>query len=504
MYVVSALRRTLRSPAEAGHDVPRINFRAPIILMVLAATAIPVELRSPALAALDFDVRAFDVVANIAGYVPVGIVLGGCGRLAAVVFAAVLSTFAETSQFVIVHRVPSAIDVASNVIGAILGIAVSERWGSRVPEFRINKWKALVAATLALVLVLRVWATAGDAPSTRGATSPGTLEAYWKLDESSGRVALDSSGHGLNGRLNFEPMHVAGMRDGAVRLDGAKEYIDFGHSTAFRLAGSLTISAWINSSSYPVDDAAIVSSRNVVGYQLDTTIDRGPRTIGFKLGNACGRLMARYGATPLSLNTWYHAAGVYDAAAQTLDVYLNGEPDNGVLVGRVTGTQRSSRESVYVGRRSNPAGFEFAGTIDDVRVYSRALTRAEIVADMEGRAIESRTAQAAAAAPVDGRNGARRPRDPDASCVSKSDLEDASIPGAAAVFGVLSAIACVGLWPSGAPLLSVVVSLAAGLLLVAARASTLPVLGLWLIPLVSLAGGLSVALSVHRRRSEDS
>src|SRR6185503_17669570 len=105
-------------------------------------------------------------------------------------------------------------------------------------------------------------------------------------------------------------------------------------------------------------------------------------------------------------------------------------------------------------------------------------TKGEIVADMEGRAIDSRTAQAATAAPDDGRNSAPRPRTPDASCVSKSDLEDASIPGAAAVFGVLSAIACIGLWPSGAPLPSVVVSLAAGLLLMAARASTLPVLGL--------------------------
>ena len=91
------------------------------------------------------------------------------------------------------------------------------------------------------------------------------------------------------------------------------------------------------------------------------------------------------------------------------------------------------------------------------------------------------------------------PRDPDVSCAVGSDIEDASIPGAAAVLGVLIAIACVGLWPSAAPLLCVVVSFAAGLLLVAARASTLPVLGLWMIPLVSLAGGASVALSVGRR-----
>ena len=74
--------------------------------------------------------------------------------------------------------------------------------------------------------------------------------------------------------------------------------------------------------------------------------------------------MARYGATPLVVDTWYHVTGVYDAEAQTLDVYLNGELDNGFLLGSVTGTQRSSRGDLYVGRRSRPAGFEFAGIID--------------------------------------------------------------------------------------------------------------------------------------------
>ena len=191
--------------------------------MVLAATAIPVELRSPGVAPLGFVVRASDVVANIAGYIPVGLVLGGIGKLVAVICAALLATFAETTQFVMMYRVPSAIDVASNVTGAILGIAVGRRLGIRSPELRVNRWKGLVAAALALALVLRVWATAADPLNTGGATSPGILEAHWKLDENSGRVALDSSGHGLNGRFSLEPMHVAGVRGGAVRLDGSKD-----------------------------------------------------------------------------------------------------------------------------------------------------------------------------------------------------------------------------------------------------------------------------------------
>jgi hypothetical protein len=80
-----------------------------------------------------------------------------------------------------------------------------------------------------------------------------------------------------------------------------------------------------------------------------------------------------------------------------------------------------------------------------------------------------------------------------------SDKEDARIPGAAAAFGVLVAIACIGLWPSAGSLLYLVVSFAAGWLLLPAVASSLPSLDLWMIPLVSLAGGASVARSVRRQ-----
>lgn len=483
----------------------RIALRVPVIMLVLAATAIPVELRPLGRATLGLSIQASDVVANIAGFVPVGIVLGRLGLLRAVIAAALISTFAETSQFVMMHRDPSAIDVASNVIGAILGTVVSTRWRIRSPELRINKWKAVVAAALAFVLVLGVWASSGDVLNGRGATSPGTLEAYWKFDESRGRVALDSSGHELHGNFSNQPRRVAGVMGGAVTLDGAKDYIDFGHSTALRFVGSMTISAWINSSSFPVDDAAIVSQlHSGFGYQLDTTVDRGLRTIGFKLTNGCGDLMARYGATPLVVGTWYHMAGVYDAQAQTLDVYLNGELDNGFLLGSVTGTQHSSRSAVYVGRRSDLEGFEFAGSIDDVRIYSFALTNTEIAADMRGRVIDGLAAQRATGRGVNNSRRAGHPRDLDAPCAVLSEPEDARmIPGAAAAFGVLVAVACVGLWPSAGLLLCLVISFAAGLLLVPATASTLPPFSLWMMPLVSLAGGASVAVSVRRRNDPD-
>jgi hypothetical protein len=322
----------------------------------------------------------------------------------------------------------------------------------------------------------------GDPVNTRGVTSPGTLEADWRLDEDGGRTARDSSGHGLVGTFRREPRRMTGVTRPAPVFDGTN-YVDFGRSTALRLAGSMTISAWINSSSYPVDDAAIVSQlRAGRGYQLDTTIDEGQRTVGFKLSDTWGDLMARYGATPLALHTWYYVAGVYDAAAQTLDVYVNGKLDNGVLVGSVGTVQRSSRGPVSVGRRERFTTFNFSGSIKGVRIYSFALTPLQIVADMRGEAV---------AAPATPRAPSGASRGP------LSDNEDKILPCAAALLGALVAIAGVGAWPRGSRLLVLAASPAAGVLLLAVTTTPLPAFNTWMLPLVALAGGASVLVSMR-------
>ena len=262
--------------------------------------------------------------------------------------------------------------------------------------------------------------------------------------------------------------------------------------------GSMTIGAWINSTSFPIDDAAIVSTEHP-GYQLDTTVDRGPRTIGFKLADPCGNAMARYGATELVRDTWYHVAGVYDADARTMNVYLNGHLDDGNLRGPVAPVQKASSQPVCVGRRPDLQGFGFAGLIDDVRIYSRAFTQVEIEKAMNGVRIGSpppgKAAHALAGEILEKRltGYADRCYQP----TRPTRAEDALVPGLMVAVGVLSALACAGFWP-GHRLVILGVSLAVGLLLYPAAAVTLPRYVPWMIPLLSLTGGASVAVSLVR------
>jgi hypothetical protein len=247
-------------------------------------------------------------------------------------------------------------------------------------------------------------ATSSNFTFTTTAGPPaGSALVYLKFDETGGTVATDSSGNGLNGTLVNTPTFMAGKIGNAINLNGTSQSVDVGNATPFQLTGSMTVSAWINAASFPGDDNSIVSKRDgsALGFQLDTTVDSGPRTIGFKLTDSSGSLMARYGSSALAANTWYYVTGVYDATAQTLNVYLNGNLNNGVILGTVTSSQQTSALDVFVGRRAGYDGFEFAGRIDDVRIYGRALTQAQIQADMNGSAPTSDTT-----APIPGNSGA--------------------------------------------------------------------------------------------------
>jgi ABC-type nickel/cobalt efflux system permease component RcnA len=467
--------------------------------MILAATAIPIEFRppqQPELLPLSIDI--YDILANIAGFVPVGIVLAALGPSRAVMAAALLSLFAEATQAVMVNRLASLTDVVTNVVGAILGVVLVARFNIK-PQFRATRWIGAVAAVLCLLLILGVWKMSAERAKTTSGTA--TLEAHWTFDESNGRVAVDSSGHGLNGEYNNEPKKVAGPMGNAVKFDGT-DYINFGSPTALRLTSSVTISAWIKSTYFPRDDAVIVSNRfRGVGFQLDTTVDKGPRTIGFKLTNSCGTSMARYGATALALDKWYYVTGVYNAKAKTMDVYLNGELDNGVLVGPVMGIQKISRKNVFIGRRSDTDRFtgrrsdsdRFTGDIDDVRIYSLPLTKTEIVADMHDGSAHATALQYI----TRGDDGPRPLEYANETCSWSADPDDEKIPAVAVVLGVLAAIGCTGLFPSSGSRSCLIASLVAGLLFVSATASALPMLTRWMMLLLSLVGGASVGFTIR-------
>ena|ERR1700683_348532 len=173
-----------------------------------------------------------DVIENIAGYLPVGIVVAELGLLRGVTVAAFVSAFSETSQVAAAGRVPSAIDLASNVFGAVLGIAISLKWKIRTPGFAPSRWKGVAATILAVGILPGMWTTFGGGFNPRGFSSGRVLETRWNFGGGQRRIAFDSSGHTLNGRFKHAAHSAPGVFGDGVELDGVRDYIDFGRSEA--------------------------------------------------------------------------------------------------------------------------------------------------------------------------------------------------------------------------------------------------------------------------------
>jgi len=210
--------------------------------------------------------------------------------------------------------------------------------------------------------------------------APGLLAGYG-FSEGSGTSTTDASGNGITGALVSGPAWVAGKNGTGLSFNGSSTYVDLGNPAALQLTGSMTLSAWVLETANVGDDGQIVAkSDGGAGWQLKSSPDTGVRTFAVRLVSSTGAIVQRYSRTVRSLNTWYYVTGVYDAAARTLNIYVNGALDNGVLNGTVGTSQRNATVNANLGRRTG--GFFIRGTIDDVRLYGRALTPTEILDDM--------------------------------------------------------------------------------------------------------------------------
>lgn len=207
------------------------------------------------------------------------------------------------------------------------------------------------------------------------------LVGYWKLDETSGTTAVDSSGLGydatMGGGLDAGVNSVAGQNGTALIFDGSNDYaIVNGASPALQITGSLTVATWVKGDTLGTLEHLVSKQGNNpnYGWRLASTGSN------FRMGiTADGiNMVERRSTLNPSTDVWYHVVSVYDANAQTLDMYINGILDNGTLSGTIPAIQHNSTVSVNIGRRS-AGNRPFDGTLDEVRIYNRALSSAEIL-----------------------------------------------------------------------------------------------------------------------------
>jgi hypothetical protein len=214
---------------------------------------------------------------------------------------------------------------------------------------------------------------------------------YWKFDEASGTQALDSSGNGLDGiyiALTQPPAAPSTLVPPKITFpDPASRQFTAGSRHAVQLANApaivkppnnITLGVWYRSGGTDLRGEELIDLGENYLLRLDVAsngtieltklqpqlVDGGFSWIG------CAGVAPGY----LDFN-WHHVAGVISSSGMKL--YFDGT----VIATNPDGTDiaYSIGSDLFVGRHgSGITKFDFGGNIDDVRIYARALSDAEV------------------------------------------------------------------------------------------------------------------------------
>ncbi|MFA5343012.1 MAG: Ig-like domain-containing protein [Kiritimatiellia bacterium] len=191
------------------------------------------------------------------------------------------------------------------------------------------------------------------------------LAAYWKFDETNGTAAADSSGNGHMGLVYNAKWTTPGKIDGALQFTNAGDRVTISYPVS--LGENWTISSWFTT---PLPDTATYHTLTR-GQSFDHQIitDAGLNLGVYITSPWSGFRGCGYNLGGLS-NGWHHVAAVGSGTTTTFYV-------DGVWVGV---SDRKSTTDVYAVGNYQSGGQRFAEKLDDVRIYKRALTAAEVLA----------------------------------------------------------------------------------------------------------------------------
>jgi len=203
-----------------------------------------------------------------------------------------------------------------------------------------------------------------------------TLAGYWKFDEGSGTVAADSSGHGDSGTLLHGPTWVTGKFGKALNFPAGASVVNVGAKAGLANLNrtGFTVTAWINVRSGGSSARIVDKDDNSIGWFFKMT---SATTVQFVSDNG-GPSRSSSGA--IAANTWQHVAASWtgSTAASGAHVYVNGNLADGAGVDGTGSPGDDSGTPLSIGNRASALDRGFDGAIDDLRIYPRVLSAAEI------------------------------------------------------------------------------------------------------------------------------
>jgi hypothetical protein len=208
--------------------------------------------------------------------------------------------------------------------------------------------------------------------------APTGLVAAYSFDAGSGTTVADATGNGNTGTLANATWTTAGHSGAALSFNGTDARVNVPDAPELDLTNAMTVEAWVKPTTTGGvwRSAVIKEAGSDLSYGLYAASDSGPPSANIVVPGVAPLDSYVRGTSAPPLNAWSHVAETYDGT--TLRVYLNGTLQGSKAVG---GALSTSNGPLSIGGNT-VWGEWFAGAIDDVRVYARTLTAAQIQTDM--------------------------------------------------------------------------------------------------------------------------
>ena len=181
----------------------------------------------------------------------------------------------------------------------------------------------------------------------------------------------DLSGNGNDGTIHGA-VATAGKIGQALSFDGTDDYVDCGSGYSLDITDALTIEAWVKFVDL-VGWKTLIHGTTTGGWGAAYWFSFGPgKQIRLNLEGTTD-VRDDYTFSEAAVDTWYHLVGTYDGANGR--IYIDGtEKHSWETTGSISITNING---ALIGKTGNNA-YYFNGLIDEVRIYNRALTAAEI------------------------------------------------------------------------------------------------------------------------------
>jgi hypothetical protein len=220
-----------------------------------------------------------------------------------------------------------------------------------------------------LIAGLTVWWQTGHVAEAAVLDPHPGLVGWWRFDEGTGNVAKDSSEYGNDGAI-YGATWVDGKYSKALSFDGTNDYVQIPSSSSLNIANAISVGAWINGNVFSANGWNFIA---VKPSAYEIAVWNSKLAIRLRFVNNGDRY---YFGSSLNIGQWHYLVMTYDGS--TFKGYINGQLN---INQPILDTIATNTNSLQIGAESGAALFN--GIIDEVRIYNRALSAAEIQADFQ-------------------------------------------------------------------------------------------------------------------------